>query len=171
MKLRLYGVPFVAIVVFMMNVAWSRQIGVVPNGDIQLKAAVDPRYHVGDVWEYKTRRGEERSRFTVVKVESSPNVGTIVHVGTDNLIWKMCKGDVLNQHIPHMPFARKALDASAIRRIASNSQLPDYKEGYEEWRQAFLKGHAGVYSIPVQDAVSIAEETWRTGMGCDHNDH
>jgi hypothetical protein len=67
-----------------------------------------------------------------------------------------------------MPFARKAVDASAVRRVASNSQLPNYEEGYEEWRQAFLSGHAGIYTILVKDAISAAEETWRTGLGCGH---
>jgi hypothetical protein len=171
MTLRSCCVPFIAIFVLSLSVACSGQIGVVPKGEIQLKAVADPRYHVGDVWEYRTRRGEEQSRFTVVKAESSPNVGTIVHIGTENLIWKTCRGDVLKQQIPHMPFALKALDASAIRRVGGSRKLPDYKEGYEEWRQAFLKGHAGVYTIPVQDAISVAEETWRSGLGCGHNDY
>lgn len=48
----------------------------------------DSKYRVGDVWEYDTRGGEKRSRFVVVKVETSPKLGTIVHIGVDNLIWK-----------------------------------------------------------------------------------
>lgn len=45
------------------------QIGVVANGSVQLHSSMDSKYRVGDVWEYKSRHGEERSKFTVVKVE------------------------------------------------------------------------------------------------------
>jgi len=65
-----------------------------------------------------------------------------------------------------MPFARNAIDSSAIRRISTDHELPQFEEGYEEWRAAFLKGHAGVYTIPIKDAVATAEQTWRSGLGC-----
>jgi len=116
---------------------------VVPKGSVQIKAASDPKYQAGDVWEYETRRGEESSHFVVVKLENSPNLGMIVHVGVADLILKNCQGNALDQHVPHLPFARRALDASAIRRVGRNRQLPDYEEGYEIWRQAFLEDHAG----------------------------
>ena len=67
------------------------QIGMVPNVPVQLQAFRDSKYHVGDGWEYKSRRGEERSRFTVVKVEASPKVGVIIHIGVDNLVWQACR--------------------------------------------------------------------------------
>jgi hypothetical protein len=67
-----------------------------------------------------------------------------------------------------MPFSLKAIDASAVRRVATDRELPSYKEGYEEWRQAFVTGHAGIYTIRIKDAVAVAEETGRTGMGCGH---
>jgi hypothetical protein len=171
MTLRYSFAPFIVIFVVLLNGACSEQIGIAPKDTIEVKAVSDPKYHVGDLWEYETRRREEHSRFVVVRVENSPKIGTIVHIGVDNLIWKTCQGDAFSQHVPHMPFARQAIDESAIRRVASNSQRPDYKEGHEEWRQAFLEGHAGVYSIPVKYAVAVAEETWRTGMGCGHSGH
>jgi hypothetical protein len=65
-----------------------------------------------------------------------------------------------------MPFAREAIEGSATRRVARTHSLPKYEEGYEEWRNAFLNGHAGIYTISIKDAVSVAEKTWRIGMGC-----
>ncbi len=147
----------------LLNVKSGGQIGVVPNGDTQVQATADPTYRVGDIWEYETRGGGERSKFVVVKVERSPKVGLIAHIGVDNLTWKSCAGEDVPQYVPHMPFSRKAIDASAVRRIATNRELPEYKEGYEEWRQVFVKGHAGIYTIRIKDAVAVAEETWRTG--------
>ena len=67
-----------------------------------------------------------------------------------------------------MPFARKAIDFSATKRIESGHEPPNFREGYEEWRVAFLKGRAGIYSLQVKDALAIAEETWRSGVGCGH---
>jgi hypothetical protein len=144
------------------------QIGVVPTGAGRLESISDSKYRVGDLWEYRTRSGEEHSRFTVVKVENSSKLGVIVHIGVDNLIWKTCKGEDLAERVPHMPFTRKAVDTSAIRRVATGHSLPAFQEGYEEWRQAFLRGHAGIYTISVGDAISVAEKTWRSGIGCDN---
>jgi len=63
-----------------MQAGSPKQLGVVPKGNIHLQAATDSKYHVGDIWEYKTRNGEEHSTFVIVKVESSSNVGLIVHI-------------------------------------------------------------------------------------------
>lgn len=65
-----------------------------------------------------------------------------------------------------MPFARKAVDLSATKLVASGHELPNFGEGYGEWRERFLKGRAGIYSIQIKDATSVAEKTWRSGMGC-----
>src|SRR5580698_1421801 len=142
------------------------QIGVTPHSPVELKPSSDPKFQVGEVWEYQTRPGEERSRFIVVKVEASSELGIIVHIGVDHLTWKSCSESPFAQHIPHMPFRRSAVDTSATRRVGANRELPDYTGGYQQWREAFLAGHAGVYTIPIRDAVSAAEQTWRTGMGC-----
>lgn len=129
---------------------------------------MDPKYQVGDIWEYKTRTGEEGSKFTVVKVEKASSLGLIIHIAVDNLTWRTCQGGPLPEQVPHMPFIRRAIDVSATRRIGISHSLPKYEEGYAEWRVGFLRGHAGVYTIPIGQAVAVAEETWRTGMGCGH---
>ena len=54
------------------------QIGALPKNDTRLSDASDPKFHVGDVWEYKTRPGEGNSRLTVLKIDSSPELGIIV---------------------------------------------------------------------------------------------
>ena len=51
--------------------AASAQIGVLPQEDTTLHEASDDKFKVGDVWEYATREGEEKSALTVLKVESS----------------------------------------------------------------------------------------------------
>jgi hypothetical protein len=141
------------------------QVGALPN-DTRLSNASDPKFHVGDIWEYKTRTGEENSRLTVVKVDSSPELGTIVHIAVNNLTWKDCQNKPFPQSVPHMPFARKVLEASLSKKAGVEQSLPDYRNGYEEWKAAYSQKRAGIYIIEVRDAVSVAEYTYRAGIGC-----
>jgi len=66
-----------------------------------------------------------------------------------------------------MPFARRALDDSVTKKIATDRPLPDYKDGYNEWKEAYSRKQAGIYVIPVSTAVAIAEKTYRSGIGCE----
>jgi hypothetical protein len=78
-------------VLFVRYSASHGQIGALPVGVTDLHIATDSKYQVGDVWEYKTLAGEERSRFTVVKIDRSSNVGVIIHLAVDKLTWKTCR--------------------------------------------------------------------------------
>jgi hypothetical protein len=64
-----------------------------------------------------------------------------------------------------MPFAIKSIEASATRRVATSTKLPD-EGGYEQWRYAFVEGEAGVYTIPIKDAATVVEESLRANNGC-----
>ena len=143
------------------------QIGVMPKKDVTLKRITDEKFRVGDVWEYQTRRGEERSRITILRVDESPEIGTIVHIGLDNVHFANCHGGPEPDAVPHMPFGRKALEASVKKRLASGQPLPSYEDGYQDWRDAYTQKHAGVYVVSVADAVSVAEKTFQKGIGCE----
>jgi hypothetical protein len=66
-----------------------------------------------------------------------------------------------------MPFARKALEASVKKKVASNQPLSAYEEGYREWREAYTQKRAGVYVVSVADAIRVAEKTFQKGIGCE----
>jgi hypothetical protein len=151
--------------------AIQAQIGASPKNDTRLSDASDPKFRVGDVWEYKTRSGEENSRLTVVKIDRSPELGIIVHIAVDNLTWRDCQNKPFSQTVPHMPFARKALEASLSRQAGEAKALPDYRGGYDDWKTAFSEKKAGVYIIAVRDAISVAEQTYRAGIGCQSDTH
>jgi hypothetical protein len=153
--------------VVVLTVVADAQVGVVPKNDVRLKDTPDPKFRVGDVWEYKSRSGEEHSRLTILKIEESPDLGVIVHIAVDDVVFRDCKGAPIPESIPHMPFARKAIDASVVRRSAVSQPLPNYREGYEEWKGAYTKKRAGIYVIDVGAAISVAEATYRSGIGCE----
>jgi hypothetical protein len=155
-----------AAILLMCANAASAQVGVLPQKDTTLQDARDEKFKVGDVWEYETRKGEERSTITIVKVDNSPELGIIVHVAVDNVRLANCNGGPSPTAIPHMPFTRRALEASVTKKIASEQPLPNYREGYEEWKEAYLNKKAGIYVVPVAKAVTVAEETYRSGIGC-----
>jgi hypothetical protein len=103
------------------------QIGVLPKNDTRLSDSSDPKFHVGALWEYKTRSGEESSRLIVVKIDQSPELGMIVHVAVDNLTWRDCRNEPFSQALPHMPFGRKALETSLSKQMGEVKKLPDYR--------------------------------------------
>jgi hypothetical protein len=141
--------------------------GVAPKKDTSLQDATDMKFKPGDVWQYATRKGEEQSTLTALKVDHSPELGVIVHIGVERVKLANCHGGPSPESVPHMPFARKALDDSVIEKIASNPPLPSFREGYEEWKEAYTKKKAGMYIVGVSSAVGVAEKTYRSGIDCE----
>lgn len=165
MKIHKYSL-FSCVAMSLLCLVVNAQVGVMPKKDVTLKQITDEKFRVGDVWEYQTRKGEERSRITILRVDDSPEIGIIVHIGVDNVHFANCNGGQEPDAVPHMPFARKALEASVKKRLASGQPLPSYEDGYQEWRDAYAQKHAGIYVVGVADAVSVAEETFQKGIGC-----
>jgi hypothetical protein len=119
----------------------------------------ESHYKIGQVWSYKTRKHEDQSTLTIVKIDSDSKLGNIIHISITGL--KMKNPDSENDPIDtigHMPFTEKAIDKSVIKLIKEDSNLPDYKEGYDEWRIAFDNKQAGIYKISVSEAVEKAEK-------------
>jgi hypothetical protein len=116
-------------------------------------------YHVGERWNYKTRPGEEGSLLTVLKVESSPKLGVIVHISVDGLrIASPHAPNGVYETIEHMPFAEASIAESITTCAATGASVLAEDEGYEEWRRGFDAGEAGIFTIPVADAVSFMAE-------------
>ena len=118
-----------------------------------------PKYLPGQIWTYRTRPGEESSRLTVVRVDEDRDYGTIVHVTIADLEIRTdeAAGGVART-VTHMPFDEQAMDDSVLELIASDVDLPDYREGYDLWREAFDRGEAGVFDCEVAAAVEMMED-------------
>jgi len=126
------------------------------------EAVKDSKFRPGQVWEYKTRSGEEKSSLTVLRVESLPKVGTVIHVRVDNVRLKNCTGGPEPNTIEHMPFIRDAVERSVTKLLKEGSGVPDFRAGYDEWRKAC----GGAYSVAVSEAVELDEVTLRKNLGC-----
>jgi hypothetical protein len=123
----------------------------------------DSKFRPEQVWAYKNRTGEDKSFLTILKIESLPKVGTIIHIRVDNIRLRNCTGGPEPDNFQHMPFTRDAIERSVTKLQKESSDVPDYQAGYDEWRAAC----GGVYTVTVAEAVAVGEATFRKGVGCE----
>lgn len=136
-----------------------------PKAGPQLKEVSDSKYKPGQVWSYKTRAGEESSVLTILRIDAMPDDKRIVHIRVDGIRLRNCRGGPEPDQIQHMPFERESLERSINKQIRT-TEVPDFKEGYEEWRKGWDQGRAGIYTITVAEAVDVADKNFRQGIGC-----
>jgi hypothetical protein len=129
-----------------------------------LKEVADSKYKPGQVWSYKTRHGEESSTLTVLRVEATKEK-RIVHIRVDKIRLKNCRGGNEPETFEHMPFSREALEESVIANLRT-VRVPDFHDGYSEWRSGWDAGKAGIYTISVSAAIEVAQKTLDQGLGC-----
>ena len=115
-------------------------------------------FAAGQVWTYDARPGEEASRIVVCRVEKDPKLGEIVHIQVNGLRMKnKHRPDGVGDRVGHMPYSGDAL-RKVVRKLESTEvALPDFEEGYRQWRAAFDKSKAGVWTLPVSEAIAGME--------------
>ena len=117
-------------------------------------------YQVGQVWQYKTRAGEEQSRLTIARIEVLPNKERVFHISLDGLRIPGPNGQLQTQ-LPHAPVSTETLDKSVVELHSTTTNLPDIREGFAQWREAFDAGEGGVFTISVAEIVDIIELAMR----------
>jgi len=117
----------------------------------------------GQVWRYATRPGEEQSRVQILKVDSDPVIGEIIHIAITKVRILPSENGLSVTTIGHVPISREALEGSGLSLESKSGEPPDIPEGYKVWRDAFHGGTAGVFSIPVAEIVEVMEITIRDG--------
>jgi hypothetical protein len=126
--------------------------------DSGLKDTTDSKYKVGQMWSYKTRPGEEDSYFIVLKIETHPKLGNIVHIAVRKLkMQNPHNRDGISANINHLPFSEEALNRSAVKIVKEKVDLPDFRNGYQQWRDAFDAGRANIYTITLAQTVKLVE--------------
>ena len=152
-------------VVYDVEIDEGKSIGVVPTqGELQSLKEVGELagLQVGQVWTYKTRKGEENSLVTILRLEKNINIGGIVHVSLNGLkIANPAAPDGLTKEASHLPFAEEAIKKSVVALQLSVEVGSAYMEGYEMWRSAFEQGKAGVFTISLIEGVEFLEGMFR----------
>jgi hypothetical protein len=150
-------------------VAWLMVMGLIsPMGYSQsghpcpaTVAVSDEKFVPGQVWTFKSRDFEPDARLTVLKVESMPKVGVIVHVRLDGIRLRNCSGGPEPTNIGHAPFTRDAIERS-VGALIRTGAVPSFENGYDDWK----KHCGGVYTISVKEMVEVNEKTFNGNSGC-----
>ena len=124
--------------------------------------ATDSTYAPGQVWSYKARDGESESTITILRVESLPKIGIIVHVRIDGIRLRNCSGGGSPTTIQHAPFTKESIDKSVLRLESKKVELPDFEEGYSNWKA----NCGGVYTITIAEMLQAGELTLNGGKSC-----
>lgn len=118
-------------------------------------------FQVGQVWSYETRQGEEASKVYIAKIDRDIGPRTIYHIYVDGLHLQnpMMEGGE-QDFLTHVPITKQALEASVTGEPDFRTEIPNIAEGYVIWREAFLQGQTGVYTMPVNQVVQHIEDAF-----------
>lgn len=118
-------------------------------------------FEVGQVWRYETRPNETGSLLTVVKIEDVDGA-KVVHISLAGLKIEgpMAEGGFV-ETVGHLPISEEALAGSVTELVRVSQGLPDYEEGYKQWREAFDRGQAGYFTLPVSECVAAIEQAMK----------
>jgi hypothetical protein len=106
------------------------------------------RYAEGQVWEYRTRRGEEGSLVKIQRIETEPETNApVFHVSLVGLNWPG------SNVLAHAPVSQHTLDISVTQLSADHGQFPAADEGIAEWRRA----NGGVYSVSLAEIAEMGD--------------
>ena len=119
------------------------------------------KFSVGQIWKYRTRPTEEESRITIVRVDADdPEFGNIIHIYISDLnIPNREAPEGKTVYVGHMPYDEDALENSVTEMVSETKTLPDYQDGYRLWKEAFDESQAGVFEIPVSQAIDFVQES------------
>src|SRR5687768_1711347 len=82
----------------------------------------DDKFKVGQIWNYKTRPGEENSKLTILKVEKYDRVGVVLHIYVDGLKLKnIQKPSGFSDDIGHLPFSIEAVLKSVTTPVSEDN--------------------------------------------------
>lgn len=114
----------------------------------------DDKFKVGQIWNYKTRQGEENSTLTILKIEKDKTIGCIIHICIEGLkIKNPGHSSGISERLPHTPLSQDAIAKSVTQLVSENNELPEFMEGYNLWKQ----GNGGIFTIEVNEVVEFVE--------------
>jgi hypothetical protein len=129
-----------------------------PNGSSNvLRDYTGSSFQPGQVWQYHTRPGEDASTLTVLKVETHPKSGIIVHIAVSGVRVRTPSGDYTTE-LGHLPLSEDALRRSVTTKVREGQPTDRGTEGYREWRRAFDDGSGGVFTTTVAECVGFVEQ-------------
>ncbi len=119
----------------------------------------DGEYAVGQIWQYQTRRGEEKSTLQIIGISKYPDEEAIIHISVRGLNMKnpMSENGILEE-IGHMAFSRQAF-AESITTLLGKSKVSDAaKKSYEDWLLEYETEGGGLFSVSIATLIELMEQ-------------
>lgn len=112
------------------------------------------KFKVGQVWKYDNRPGEDGSTLTVLKIEKFSKGDTIVHIRVDGIRFanRRAPGGY-STYLEHLPYSFKTLSGVVRKLVGQKDRLPDFAEGYQEWRHAWDTGSGGYFTADLKGVI------------------
>ncbi len=120
------------------------------------------KFKVGQVWKFDNRVGEDSATLTILKIEKYEKGDTIIHIRVDGL--KMYNPKVASGYsndIGHLPFSKKAIEKSVTKLVGQNDDLPDFSDGYNQWKEAWDNGTGGYWTVNLKEAIEGVDSAMR----------
>lgn len=127
-----------------------KKVGAMDEPKVVLTESTASRFHPGQVWAFTPPAGQPEARLTILRVEDGAKAGRIVHISLSGV--KYGGG---HTHIQHLPLAEAAIEKSVTSLDRKTGPIPDFSEGYKQWRTAFDAGKGGVFTISVAEAFDF----------------
>ena len=130
----------------------------------------DDKFKVGQIWKYQNRTDEDNSKITILKVEKYNDNEIVIHIYVNGIkIKNELRPNEISEEIGHLPMSKESMNKSVKNLVSENNKLPDYKEGYKNWKEAFDKKEGGIFTIEIKEAVKFVEETMKSGKKTENN--
>ena len=119
------------------------------------------KFKPGQIWQYRTRKGEEGSRLIIGKVEQVGTLGIVVHIKLIGLSIKNphATGGISNV-LGHAPVTEATLSESVTTLVSEGGDLDGFHEGYDTWLTGYKANNAGVFTIPISEIVDCMEKAF-----------
>ena len=115
---------------------------------------VSEKFKLRQVWKYANRNGEDSSTLTILEIEKYEKGDTIIHIRVDNVkINSPQSATGYTNFIGHLPYSEIAISKSVTSLVGQNENLPDFSEGYNQWKEAWDNGKAGYWTIELKEAI------------------
>lgn len=116
-------------------------------------------FEVGQIYGFKSRAQDPDPKVYIVKLDDGGPKGQIVHTHIKGLKIKTpLSKSGFTDHIVHLPFTESALENSSLIYLETTKELPDISTGYQSWLKGFEDKKAGIFHIPLIDAINFIEE-------------
>jgi hypothetical protein len=120
------------------------------------------KFKEGQIWKYNNRPGEDSSTLTILKMEKYEKGDEIIHIRVDGIkIYNPNIAGNYSDFIGHLPFSAKSISTSVTRLVGQNNNLPDFSEGYSQWKEAWDNGKGGYWTVGLKNAIEAMDSVMR----------